>query len=155
GVAPLMWGEDLFIPGSDGRAYLVDPRTGEPRAEPFVPPFDRARPTRWRSPVLLDDGALVLADESGRVRRLTKMTDPGPRLVAAAEATLGKELVTDPVSTGQAVALATADGRLRVLAARDLSPVGAVPLEFPLAAPPWAAAGRCLLADVEGNVLAV
>jgi outer membrane protein assembly factor BamB len=155
GAHPLAWGRELFVPGEDGRAYLIDPLTGESRAEPFVPPFDRTKPTRWRSPVRLGDDALALADDAGRVRRIVRANDPRPRLVAAAETSLGKELAAEPSSTKSAVVLATADGRIRALAARDLSPIGAWPLDSPLAVPPSNSGGRCFLADVSGGIVAL
>jgi len=155
GAAPLAWGRDLFVPGDDGRAYLIDPLTGESRAEPFVPPFDRAKPTRWRGAVKLGDDAVALADDSGRVRRLTRVEDPRPRLVVSAEATLGKPLAADPAATPSALVLVTADGRARALSARDLSPAGAWPLDAPLALPPAAVGGLTFLADTAGRVLAL
>ncbi len=155
GAAPLAWGKDLLIPGDDGRVYLIDPVTSEPRAEPFVPPFDRAKPTRWRAPASVADNAVVLADDTGLVRRLVRTNDPRPRLTVAAEIALGKPLVTDPCSTGSAVVLVTADEKIRALAARDLSPVGAWPLEAPLATPPATVGGRCFLVDTAGHVLAI
>jgi outer membrane protein assembly factor BamB len=155
GAAPVLWGKDVLVPGSDGRAYLVDPLTGESRAEPYVPVFDRAHPIRWRDPVRVDGDAVVLADESGLVRRLTRPTSPRPRLVASAEVNLKQGILTDPASTGGAVVLATADDRLRALSARDLSPAGAWPLEVALAVPPVAVTGRCFLADKAGGILAL
>lgn len=155
GARPVAWGKELFVPGDDGRAYLIDPITGESRAEPFVPPFDRTRPTRWRAPVRLGRDAVALADDAGRVRRLVRVNDPRPRLVVAAETATGKDLAADPGSTAGAVVVVTADGRARALSARDLSPVGAWPLAAPLAVPPSAVAGRCYLADTAGGVLAL
>lgn len=152
GAAPLRWGPDVLIPGDDGRAYLIDPLTGESRAEPFVPTFDREHPTHWRAPVRLDGDAVALADEAGKVRRLTLSTASRPRLEATAETALGSALVLDPVSTGTAVVVATADGKVRSLAARDLSPVGAWPLDAPLAGAPAAIGGRAFVTDRAGGV---
>jgi hypothetical protein len=143
------------VPGDDGRVYLLDAATGESRAEPLVPVFDRAHPTRWRAPARLDGDAVALADQAGKVRRLVLVKDPRPRLVAAAEAAIGKELTTDPGSTGTAVVLATSDGRVRSLTARDLSPIGAWPLEAPAATPPFAVAGHLFVVDRAGGVIAI
>ena len=154
-AAPLFWGSDLLVPGAGGRVDLLDPKTGEARAEPYIEPFDRAHPTRWRAPVALDGDAVALADRSGRVRRLTRSAGPLPRLQVAAENSLGSDLTSDPLGLASAVILVTADGRIRALAARDLSPIGAWPLEAPLAVPPATVAGRGFLADVAGNVHAL
>jgi outer membrane protein assembly factor BamB len=149
---PLLWGREVVVPGTDGRIDLLDARTGGPRAEPYIAPFDRSHPTRWRAPVRLGGDAIGIADESGKVRRLTRTADPAPRLIVSAEVNLGNELAADPLATENAMVLVTLDGRIRALAARDLSPVGAWPLDGPLATPPATVAGRGFLADVAGNV---
>lgn len=155
GARPVAWGREMLLPAADGRAYLVDPLTGQSRAEPYVPPFDRSKPTRWVAAVSCGPDAMALADDEGRVRRLVRVTDPRPRLVVTAEHALGKELVGDPASTASAFVAVTADGRVRVLAARDLGPIGAWPLEAPLALPPAAVAGRVFVADAAGGLLAL
>ncbi|AGA29349.1 outer membrane protein assembly factor BamB family protein [Singulisphaera acidiphila] len=154
GAAPLAWGRNVLIPGSDGRAYLIDPTTGESKAEPFVPTFDRTHTTSWLAPARLDDDAVVLIDDAGKVRRLTVVNDPRPRLVASAEVALGASLLADPASTGSAVVLATSDGRIRALAARDLSPVGAWPVESPLAIFPTSVGSLVFATDLGGGVSA-
>jgi hypothetical protein len=154
GAMPRLWGTDLLVPGDDGRAYLVDARTGATRAEPLIPPFDRERPVRWRAPVLMEDGLAVLAEESGTVHRLPRPDPSRPRLVAAAEVTLDEPVVSDPASTGAAVLLATADGRIRALAGRDLSPAGAWTPDAPRAlGPTTVAVGLAVVADTSGAVL--
>jgi outer membrane protein assembly factor BamB len=155
GARPLAWGKELFLPGSDGRAYLLDPLSGESRAEPYVPPFDLARKSRWYDPVALGADAVVLADTAGRVRRLIRASDPRPRLVVSAETAIGGELAAEPVATTSAVIVVTAENRVRAFAARDLSAIGAWNLDAPLAAPPAMSGGRAFLADSAGNLLAI
>ena len=152
GATPLFWGTDLLVPGIDGRVDLVDPRTGNPRAEPLLASYDRAHPIHWRAPVRLDGDAVALADDAGRVRRLVRSPGGSTRLVVSAEVSLGNDVRSDPISTGNAVILVTVDGRIRALAARDLSPVGAWPLASPLATPPAIVAGRAFLSDEDCNV---
>jgi len=154
-TSPLLWGPGLLVPGEDGRVYMIDPRSGESLAEPYVPPFDREHPTRWRGVLRLDDGTIALLDESGRIRRLTLQTEGRPRLVVTAEVNLGERLTQDPVSTGGAIMLTTSDNRVRCLAARDFSPVGAWPLSAPLALPPLSVSGRGFIATRDGKVLAL
>ena len=60
-----------MIPGADGRAYLIDPVTAQSKAEPLVPVYNRERRGRWRAPVQLNAKTVVLADDAGRVRRLS------------------------------------------------------------------------------------
>jgi outer membrane protein assembly factor BamB len=152
---PLAWARALLIPGADGRAYLIDPVTAQSKAEPLVPVFNRDRRGRWRAPARLDPSALVLADDSGRVRRLALKTEPVPRLGVEAEALLDKAIIADPASTGGAVIVATSDQKVRALSARDLSPVGAWPLDAPLVGDPMAVDGHGFVFDGAGGVLAL
>jgi hypothetical protein len=149
--APVVWGDDLFVAVVGGRALLLDPATGKARAEPYVAAFDREHPTYWRRPVLAGD-APVLADESGRVLQLRRSEGPRPRLEVSAEISLGSAVLADPLGTAGAVILVTAENQVRALAARDLTPIGAWPLEARLAGPPAVVAGRGVLADRAGNV---
>jgi len=151
-AVPIPWAGSLFVPAEDGRAYLLDPATGRPEAEPFVPRFERDRSGRWLVPAPLDNGSVILADDSGRVRRLGLEGKPSRRIVIEAEATLDVAIESDPACTRNAVILATADGSIRSLAARDLSPVGAWKLDAPLLGPPVAVGDQVVALDRSGGV---
>jgi len=151
---PLAWAGGLFVPGRDARAYLVDLVTGRSKAEPFVPKFDRDRQGEWLSPTWMDPESLALADQVGRVRRIVIKTAPVPRLVSEAEVTLDQRIIADPAATTEAVIIATADRRIRVLAARDLSPVGSWPLGAPLSGHPVGFGDIALAMDRGGGVIA-
>jgi len=154
GADAMAWGPDLLVPGADGRAYLIDPRTGASTADPYVPPFDRSRPIRWRAPVALADGAVALADSDATLRRLAVARAGRPRLVATAELKLDKAMAAGPASTGPAILVATVDGRVRSLASRDLGPQGSWPLEAPRLFGPVVVADHAFVADAAGNVVA-
>jgi outer membrane protein assembly factor BamB len=155
GARPLFWGDDLVVPGKDGRVDLVDPLTGAPRAEPYVPPFDRSKELRWRNPVRLADDAVIVIDESGRLRRMSKRTEPRLRLVPVGdEVNLGSSIVAEPAATEQAVIVVTADRKVRALAGADLSALGAWNLDAPLATAPWAVAGHAFVFDAAGTAMA-
>src|SRR5262249_44296263 len=123
-------------------------------AEPYVPQFDRDRQGSWRTPVILDRETVILADDAGRVRRISLKANPVPRLVADTETTLDHRIISDPASTGAAVLLATADRRVPSLAARDLSPVGAWALPAPLAGQPVGLGDGAFVMDKSGGVMA-
>jgi TolA-binding protein/outer membrane protein assembly factor BamB len=154
GGEPLVVGKDLFIPGDAGRAYLIDPKTGLSRAEPYVSSFDRSRPVRWKSPALLEGDAIVLADEAGRVRRLAFQEKPRARLVVTAQVDLKRPIVADPASTGGAILLATDDNKIHSLVGRDLSPAPTINLDAPLALGPLSAGDHAFVADALGKVIA-
>ncbi len=154
-AAPLVrLGKDLLVPGADGRLYLVDPSTGASVAEPFIPPYDRSRPIRWRSPVTLDEDAVALADGEQTMRRFAVSRSPRPRLAVTAERKLDKPLATDPATTGRSILAVTTDGLVRSLAARDLGPQGSWPLEAPRLIGPVVVGDTGFVVDVAGNVMA-
>ncbi|WP_435006187.1 PQQ-binding-like beta-propeller repeat protein [Tundrisphaera lichenicola] len=147
-------GGQLLVPGQDGRVYLIDPRTGTSAADPYIPPFDRSRPTHWRSPVLLDGGAVALADSDFSIRRLTIDRTTRPRLVATSDVRLESPMVAELASTGSSVLVATADGRVRSLASRDLSPQGSWPLGATRLLGPIVVADHGFVVDSDGEVMA-
>jgi outer membrane protein assembly factor BamB/TolA-binding protein len=147
-------GKNLLIPGADGRVYLIDPRTGTSTADPFVPPFDRSKPIRWRTPVLLEGDAVALADSEATIRRIAVDTTGRPRVAVTAEFKLDKPLAADPASTGSSVLVVTSDGKVRSLAARDLGPQGSWTLEARRLVGPVVVADHAFVADSAGNVLA-
>jgi outer membrane protein assembly factor BamB len=154
GAPAVAIGGDLLIPGVDGRVYLIDPRTGTSAADPYVPPFDRSKPIRWRKPVLLEGSAVAIADSEATIRRLSVDRTGRPRLAVTAEARLDSPMATDPASTGDAVVIVTVDGRVRSLAARDLGPQGGWPLEAPRLLGPMVVADHAFVIDAEGTVVA-
>jgi hypothetical protein len=151
---PLVWQDGLLVPGADARVYLIDPITGRSRAEPFVPQFDRDRQGTWLAPVRLDPETVILADDVGRVRRIVLKTTPVPRLASEVEKSLDSRIIAEPATTGGAVLVATADGRVRSLAARDLSPIGAWALDAAIAGEPEGLGDGGLAMDRAGGILA-
>ncbi|WP_337176543.1 PQQ-binding-like beta-propeller repeat protein [Paludisphaera sp.] len=150
---PLPWAGGLLVPGEDGRAYLVDPTTGRADAEPFVPEFDRDRVGSWLAPQPLDADSVVLADDTGRVRRLALKADPARRIAVEAETALDQPIVADPACAESAVVVVTADGVVRALSARDLGAVGSWKLDAPPLGAPRPVAGRVVVLDSAGGVM--
>jgi hypothetical protein len=154
GAPPIPWGRDLLVPGDDGRVYLMEPKSGAMQADPYVPPFDKTKPAQWATPALLEGDAVAMCDKTGKVRRVIRQTEPRPRLVASGEeANLGGALAADPASTGAVLFVATADNRIRALAGRDFSPLGAWPLDAPRALGPIALGRFVLAADSAGALM--
>jgi hypothetical protein len=153
---PMSWEDDLLVPGVDGRVYLIDPKTGGPKADPLLPTFTGDGPIAWLDPVPIDGDAIALADRDGNVRRVLKEEGDRPRLVIETEVALGQPLVAPPGSTGDTIILATEDGWIRALASRDLSPAGAWELDAPVALGPFTDldSGTVLVADASGKVIA-
>jgi outer membrane protein assembly factor BamB len=151
---PLAWGDSVLVPGQDNRAYLIDPVSARSSAEPFVPRFDRDHQGTWLAPARLDAHTVVLADDVGRVRRLTLRTTPVRRLYSEAEVTLQERIIADPATTGASVLIATAGRHVRALAARDLSPVGSWDLSAPLSGAPVVSHETGFVMDRAGGVMA-
>ncbi len=154
GASPIAWGKDVLIPGSDGRIYLIDPATGEFAADPFVPRFDKSRPSQWLSPVLVDGDSVILAERDGLIRRLVKTDKPRPKLSVTGESRLGKPISGEIATTGASIVIATSDNKLRTLATRDLSPVGSVDLTGLRSVGPIAVGEFVFCGDSAGGVAA-
>ncbi len=151
---PLPIGKNILVPGMAGRVYLVDAHSGLSVADPFVPPFDRSKPTRWRTPVALDGEASLVSNSDGVLRRLVVETNPRPRLVVANERKLDSPLLGNPASTGAAVLVVTADRKIRSFSARDLAPIGSWPITTAPAFDPVVVAGFAFVVDATGQVFA-
>ncbi len=155
-ASPLIWNDAMLVPAVDGRAYLIDPITGAPAADPLLSSFDRDDPILWLDPVLMDENAVALAERDGTIRRLILDTTDRPRLVVSAEVKLNSPPVSPPASTGDTLIVATADLRLRILAARDLSAAGAAQLDAPVTQGPAGdlETGIVLVLDAAGTIIA-
>lgn len=149
---PLAVGKNLLVAGQAGRVYLVEAASGLSVADPLVPPFDRARPTRWLAPAALDGDAFLVADAAGTLRRLVIEAGPRARLAVAAERKLDSPPLGDPAATGPAVVVATADLKLRSFAGRDLAPLGTWPINTAPALGPCAVGGFVFAVDAAGQV---
>ena len=125
---PLVVGHHLLIPGASGRVYLVDPRTGLSVADPYIPPYDRSRPTSWLAPLAVAEDAIIMTDALGTLRRLVVEKDLRPRLVMTAERQLDSPPIRQPAASGSALLIVTADQTIRSFSTRDLSPLGSLPL---------------------------
>ena len=151
---PVVIGSNLLLPGQAGRVYLVEARSGLSVADPFVPPFDRSKPTHWLAPAALDGEAYLVADSNAVLRRLAVETNPRPRLVVAAERKLDSPALGNPAATGPALVVVTADLKIRSFAARDLAPLGSWPMTTPPVLGPCAVGGFVFVVDAAGQVFA-
>ncbi len=97
---------------------------------------------------------MALADSESTLRRISIDTTGRPRVVVTAEFKLDKPLAADPASTGSSVLVATIDGKVRSLAARDLGPQGSWSIEDRRLLGPVVVAEHAFVADSGGNILA-
>ncbi|ODU00652.1 MAG: hypothetical protein ABS79_02980 [Planctomycetes bacterium SCN 63-9] len=151
-TVPAAWGGGLLIPGADTRIYVIDPQTGRSIVEPFVPVFDREKSSSWLAPAVVDAQSLILADNSGQLRRLTLREG---RLGLEVERSLDAKVAAPPTASPGTVIVATADQKVRALAARDLSPIGSWSSKGPITTLPETKEGKFFIPDDLGGVLAI
>lgn len=154
---PTVWKGGLVLPAGNGWVYWVDPRNGEPKADPYMPAYDRSKPIQWRVPLVIDDESLLLTDSGGRIHRLIIREEPRPRLVAqpADPLELGNAVVADPILVGGTAIVTTADDRVRGILTRDLGNAGAWKLEGARAAGPYRIGEGVLVGDESGRLLSI
>ena len=155
-TTPLWWDRDLLVACVDGRVYLIDPKNGGSKADPYVPPYDKSKPIKWLKPLATGGDSVVLTDASGRLRRLVRKTDPRPILAAGGEEVdLAAPIVADPILCGESILVATDDGKIRSLSARDLTPIDTWTLEAPIGGGPYGLGAMGLVVDTAGGAFAV
>ncbi len=159
GVDPLIWGETILVLGRDGRAQQVDPITGQTTGEPYLRSFDRNEPTDWLNATRLENDGVALVETNGRVRRLDRSRDGDVvTLEVPFQQDLEVDLVARAATTGPALILVAAedDGRniVRVLAARDLSPLATFPLQAGLVRGPLSVDDYVFLVDADRRAYA-
>jgi outer membrane protein assembly factor BamB/TolA-binding protein len=86
---PVAFAEHLLVATRRGQVFRIDPLTGQPVGAPFSPPLSPGSETRWRTPLVVEDGKrFLIGDDSGRIflvqaseqtalTRLDEVTQPG------------------------------------------------------------------------------
>ena len=91
GARPIAWGRELLVPGDDGRAYLIDPLTGRVSRRAVRPAVRPDPANGWRTPVVARRATPSRWPTTPGASAASRgSTDPRPRLVVAAETTLGQ-----------------------------------------------------------------
>ncbi|MGA2032450.1 MAG: PQQ-binding-like beta-propeller repeat protein [Thermoguttaceae bacterium] len=97
---PILLGSGLLAPSRSGQVFLVDPRTTNNLADPFVPKLQALSEWTWRTPVAIGTQEAVLSDGDRRLYRLVFQAGPPPSLTAA-EAMSAKPIVSPLAALGK------------------------------------------------------
>lgn len=102
---PVAMGGGLLVADRAGQVSLIDPKTGDDLAKPFMPRLEPGEKIDWMPPAAADENSAVLADGRGKVYLLGIKDQPEPHI-----ALLGQTTVANPVVSAMAVFGATAFG---------------------------------------------
>ena len=119
-LPPVLLGKNLVVAGRGGEVAIASSDDGSPLGQPFVPDYEKTALWDWSGMVPLEDQAVVLADNTGRIVRLVLEQNP-PRLRQTARVVLEGKFSGTLLSTGRAILALMADGAVLSLAGRDLS----------------------------------
>jgi outer membrane protein assembly factor BamB len=112
----------VLVPGLVGQLLLVDPRSGQNIAEPFLPPIEADSPPVWQGLAALSDKEALVSD-GHKLYRIGVDREPRPHLAALAEGEL-EEPLASAIAVLDSVAFAVdAAGRVRAFGLPDLAPV--------------------------------
>jgi outer membrane protein assembly factor BamB len=95
---PIPLADDLLVPCRSGQVFLLDPRTGSPRTEPFQPTLPGGAQVAWSRPTPVGEGEFLLAEGHSGLYRIGIEDQPKPHLAARAQVDL-----TEPIESPIAV----------------------------------------------------
>ncbi len=151
--APVPFSDGLLAPCATGQVAAIDPRSGAERMGPFQPPLEPGVVLRWRSPAVLDQKEILIADGDRRLYRVGTREKPKPHLEALATADLPAAIVS-PVAVVGSVAYAVDDrGRLVAFALPGLERSEVAALGARCAWGPGRVGSHVLVGAEDGRVL--
>ncbi len=107
---PMAYDDGLLVPCAAGQVFLLDPRSGDKRAEPFQPALRSGERVAWSRPALDDEGKILLAEGSAGLYRIGIKDQPQPHLALLAQADLAEPLASPlAVLNNKAYAVDAAD----------------------------------------------
>ncbi|NLY03180.1 MAG: PQQ-binding-like beta-propeller repeat protein [Rhodopirellula sp.] len=141
----------ILAPSEIGQVYLVDPRNGEKRAEPFQPTVESGAKYAWHHAPGSEPGVILLS-HGGGLFRVGVQDAPKRHLAALAVAAPASPLGSAPAVAEKTVYAADAADNLVAFSLPELKPSGSWPLEGPCVWGPRQA-GKYVLAATEDQLI--
>jgi outer membrane protein assembly factor BamB len=91
---PLAYEDGLLVPCQAGQVFLLDPRSGDARAEPFQPALRSGVRVVWSRPVLDDEGKILLAEGHSGLYRIELRSQQKPHLAMLSQVDLAEPLAS-------------------------------------------------------------
>jgi len=102
---PVPFADGLIAPCEIGQVFLLDPRSGKPRVEPFQPPLETGAQVAWSEPAPVGEDAVLISQGEAGLYRVGIEDQPKPHLAMLARAELRARLVS-PIAVVEGVAYA-------------------------------------------------
>ncbi len=146
-------GGNVLLPLNNGQLQLIDPTTGQSKAEPFQPKLEAGQKHGWVGPALLSDNQSVVVSDS--LRRIYRL-GTGAQLRSLAERDLGRALQGQLVAindTVVGVATGVTGDTIEVINGIDLESMASIGLQGKITWGPYRLKGLALVcSDNEGLV---
>jgi hypothetical protein len=131
-VTPFAGG--LLVPLDNGQLILIDPLTGDNKAQPFQAPIEAGAKVAWQGAALVgpDLQAFVIANSRKQLFRVGLKAGPSPRLEQLAHNQVDVDLVSSLAACGDAVLGVVREpqrDKLVAFAVADLAAGQEIPLE--------------------------
>ncbi|NUQ61329.1 MAG: PQQ-binding-like beta-propeller repeat protein [Pirellulales bacterium] len=143
----------LVAPSKIGQVFLLDPRSGEKRAEPFQPTVQSGVEYLWQR-VAANGPKELLASDGRGLYRIGLEETPKRHLAMLAGAAPSSPIRSAPAVVGTAVCAVDASNNLVAFALPELKASGSWPLGGPCTWGPWQAGKHVLLATDDHLVCA-
>ena len=91
---PVALGGGLLVADRSGQVTLVNPKSGDDMAKPFMPRLEPGEKIDWMPPAVADDKSAVLADGRSKLYLLGIKDQPEPNLALLGQTTVAKPIVS-------------------------------------------------------------
>lgn len=97
---PVALGGGLLVADRSGQIALIDPKSGDDMAKPFMPRLEPGEKIDWMPPAVVDDKSVVLADGQSKLYLLGIKDQPEPNLALLDQTTVAKPIVSAMAAIG-------------------------------------------------------
>ena len=94
GGRPIPFADGLIVPCEVGQVFLLDPRSGKPRIEPFQPALKSGAQVAWSQPALVGQNEVLISEGQAGLYRIGIQDRPKPHLAMLAQVDLPERLVS-------------------------------------------------------------
>ncbi|HUT91306.1 MAG TPA: PQQ-binding-like beta-propeller repeat protein [Thermoguttaceae bacterium] len=94
GGRPIPFADGLIVPCEVGQVFLLDPRSGSQRTEPFQPALKSGVRVAWSQPALVGQNEILLSESHTGLYRIGIQDRPKPHLAMLAQVDLPEGLVS-------------------------------------------------------------
>jgi len=152
-TAPILFGDGLLIPSTDGRIYWIAPTSGVELADPFEAEVHLDEPMRWPGVAVVSESRILAANDRGILYLLELRAEP-LRYFAARTSLPLKDPIRSPIAlVGRVAFFVDTANRLHGVDTDTLEPRSMRQLDGPVTAGPFSVGNAVVLCIADRTML--